>query len=178
MLLARGGRYVRSIMHPGHSKRRPREESASVGGWSRILDKFGNAPGQQADLLHASQQRHVLHAEPTRRNSGHAAGIRGHSTLLGTPRPARNQGAFTAPWVRCFRTRTSRLRPDRILPHRRRRLFALLRRPHADRIGLESQRAERRSERRLTSPPQAVVLVRSFTRDPLGCLLYTSPSPR
>ena len=40
-----------------------------------------------------------------------------------------DQRAIEEPWVRCFRTRTSRLRADRVFPYRR-RLFALLRRPY------------------------------------------------
>ncbi len=42
----------------------------------------------------------------------------------------RNQGTIEEPGVRCFRTRTSRLRTDRVFPYRRRQLFALLRRPY------------------------------------------------
>src|SRR5207245_4764690 len=42
----------------------------------------------------------------------------------------KNQGAIAEPGVRCFRTRTSRIRADRVFPYRRRRLFALLRRPY------------------------------------------------
>src|SRR5690242_10866249 len=60
--------------------------------------------------------------------SGQAARLRRHSTLLGAEGYTRNQGAIEESWVRCFRTRTSRIRADRVFPYRR-RLFALLRRP-------------------------------------------------
>jgi hypothetical protein len=59
-----------------------------------------------------------------------AGRLRGHSTLLGAEGYTQNQRAIEEPWVRCFRTRTSRLWADRVCPYRRRRLFALLRRPY------------------------------------------------
>src|SRR2546427_12191384 len=67
---------------------------------------------------------------PTRRDSGQAGKLRGHSALPGAEGYTRNQRAIAEPGVRCFRTRTSRLRADRVFPYRRRRLFALLRRPY------------------------------------------------
>src|ERR1700686_2817048 len=72
----------------------------------------------------------MFYAEPTRGDSGQAGRLRGHSTLLGAEGYTQNQRAIEEPWVRCFRTRTSRLRADRVCPYRRRRLFALLRRPY------------------------------------------------
>src|SRR3989454_4060114 len=117
-------------MHPDHSERKPRKESAFVGLWSRILDEFRNAQRRQADLLHASERRLMVYAEPARGDSGQAGKLRGHSTLLGAEGYPQNQRAIEEPWVRCFRTGTSRIRADRVFPYRRRRLFALLRRPY------------------------------------------------
>ena len=77
---------------------------------------------------------------PTRRDSGQAGRLRGHSTLLGAEGYTRNQRAIEEPWVRCFSTRTSRLWADRVCPYRRRRLFALLRRPYT-RIDISRQQS-------------------------------------
>ena len=61
------------------------------------------------------------------------------------------------PWVRCFRTRTSRLRADRVFPYRR-RLFALLRRPHTkiDISRQQSRTANQNTSNRAVEPVQAV----------------------
>src|SRR5690348_11075530 len=72
----------------------------------------------------------MFHAEPTRGDSGQAGRLQGHSALLGAEGYTQNQRAIAEPWVQCFRTRTSRIRADRVFPYRRRRLFALLRRPY------------------------------------------------
>src|ERR1700721_2893572 len=117
-------------MHPGHSECKPGEESALVGGWSRILDEFRNAQRREADLLHAAERQPVVHAEPARGESGQTVRLQWHSTLLGADGYRQNQRAIEEPWLRCFRARTSRLRTDRVFPSPRRRLFALLRRPY------------------------------------------------
>src|SRR5947207_987363 len=109
----------------------------------------------------------MFYAEPTRGDSGQAGRLRGNSTLLGAEGYTQNQRAIEEPWVRCFRTRTSRLWADRVCPYRRRRLFALLRRPYTK---IDISRQQSRTANQKTSN-RAVEPVRAGGKFPRGRLM-------
>src|SRR6202158_1886782 len=94
----------------------------------------------------------MFYAEPTRGDSGQAGRLRGHSTLLGAEGYTQNQRAIEEPWVRCFRTRTSRLWADRVCPYRRRRLFALLRCPYT-KIDISRQQSRTANQKTSNKKP-------------------------
>src|SRR6059036_3861675 len=78
--------------------------------------------------------------------------------LYWAPKDTQNHRAIEEPWVRCFRTRTSRLRADRVFPYRRRRLFALLRCPYTkiDISRQQSRTANQKNFTRAVEPVRAV----------------------
>src|SRR5260370_33199699 len=100
----------------------------------------------------------MVYAQPTRGVAGQGGRLREQSALLGADGYTRNQRAIEEPWVRCFRTRTARLRADRVFPYRRRRLFALLRRPYTkiDISRQQSRTANQKTSNRAVEPVRAI----------------------
>jgi hypothetical protein len=77
-------------------------------------------------MLHKGGLTFMLHRRA--RHSGQAGGLQRYSALLGAVGYSRDKRAPAAPGLQSVRARRQGLRPNRILPHRRRWLRAFLRR--------------------------------------------------